>query len=228
MSDLPKSRAEAKELNIAFYNTGKPCVNGHLSDRKTNDGHCLQCNHERARTPEKKAKAKKHSKRYHAENRERILEDMRRRNKAYYQKNKEKIKKQVREYQTDNAEWRREYICKWNTEKLKNDPYYKMARSSRRLVLRLLGLAGEKKSKPTAKIVGYTAVELADHLEKQFTSKMTWDNYGEVWHIDHIKPVKWFFDNGITDPKIVNALSNLRPLCAKENMSKGAKDVFLL
>lgn len=37
------------------------------------------------------------------------------------------------------------------------------------------------------------------------------------------KPVSAFLQEGITDPKVINALSNLRPLWAKDNFAKGGK-----
>ncbi len=58
-------------------------------------------------------------------------------------------------------------------------------------------------------MLGYSALELKHHIEKQFTTGMTWKNYGE-WHIDHIKGVINFDSN--TNVKIVCALDNLRPL----------------
>jgi hypothetical protein len=51
---------------------------------------------------------------------------------------------------------------------------------------------------------------------------MTWDNYGE-WHVDHIQPCASF---DLSDPKQLAECfnwSNLQPLWAKENISKGAK-----
>jgi hypothetical protein len=33
-------------------------------------------------------------------------------------------------------------------------------------------------------ILGFTTAQLKDHLERQFTKGMTWDNYG-AWHVDH-------------------------------------------
>lgn len=52
-----------------------------------------------------------------------------------------------------------------------------------------------------------------------FEPGMSWDNRGE-WHIDHIKPVCIFIREGETDPAVINALSNLRPLWAEENLSR--------
>jgi hypothetical protein len=42
ISQLPKSRAEAKALKAEHYFTGKPCVRGHVSLRKTR-GSCVEC-----------------------------------------------------------------------------------------------------------------------------------------------------------------------------------------
>jgi hypothetical protein len=45
----------------------------------------------------------------------------------------------------------------------------------------------------------------------------------EIWHIDHIFPLKAFVDYGILDLGLANCLENLRPMLGKENMSKNAK-----
>lgn len=53
---------------------------------------------------------------------------------------------------------------------------------------------------------------------------MSWDNYGfSGWHIDHILPLASF---DLTDPAQQSEcfnFKNLRPLWAKDNLSKGAK-----
>jgi len=36
-------KREAKALNLKFYNTGKPCKHGHLSDRYTSTAVCVEC-----------------------------------------------------------------------------------------------------------------------------------------------------------------------------------------
>jgi hypothetical protein len=43
------------------------------------------------------------------------------------------------------------------------------------------------------------------------------------YHIDHIIPVVVFIENKIMDPKIINALDNLRIIYCKENWSKNRK-----
>lgn len=69
----------------------------------------------------------------------------------------------------------------------------------------------------TIDILGYSATKLKKHLEKQFTSGMTWDNYGK-WEIDHIKDVCTFDKS--TPMSVVNSLDNLQPLWKRDNILK--------
>ena len=67
---------------------------------------------------------------------------------------------------------------------------------------------------------------LENNLESKFQSGMTWDNWAlDGWHIDHIKPLASF---DLTDRnQLLEACNytNLQPLWAKDNLSKGAKTV---
>lgn len=66
--------------------------------------------------------------------------------------------------------------------------------------------------------------ELINHLERQFTNKMNWDNYGSYWHIDHLIPLSWFKTRKQA-LRVGWRLKNLRPIPAKENISKSNKYV---
>lgn len=83
---------------------------------------------------------------------------------------------------------------------------------------------GVNKPMSTAEGLGCTYQELRAHLEKQFHSGMSWENYGRKgWHIDHIKPLAWF---DLTDPvQFAEAChyTNLQPMWGRENESKGAR-----
>ena len=67
------------------------------------------------------------------------------------------------------------------------------------------------------------------HLERQFLPGMTWGNRGE-WHIDHIVPLASFTFTSPDDPEFraAWALTNLRPLWAKDNIRKSAKRTHLI
>lgn len=80
-------------------------------------------------------------------------------------------------------------------------------------------------------LLGYGAEELKSHIERQFIGGMTWDGFmaGEI-HIDHIVPVSSFKIESPDSPEFRAcwALSNLRPMWAKDNLSKGAKVLTLV
>lgn len=96
------------------------------------------------------------------------------------------------------------------------------SRFIRSTLYRVLSLTGDDERGKSVDIIGYTPDELKVHLESQFKDGMSWENRSE-WHIDHIKPVSVFIKEGITDPKIINALDNLQPLFATENLRKSNK-----
>ena len=49
------TRSEALRRGLARYNTGKPCVWGHLSPRRTNNGVCIECERVYAVSSQRKA-----------------------------------------------------------------------------------------------------------------------------------------------------------------------------
>ena len=90
------------------------------------------------------------------------------------------------------------------------------------LLRRVLQLTGRKKVTKTYDALGYTEKELLAHVSGQFKDGMSWESR-ESFHIDHIIPISWYVKNGITDPKVINALSNLQPLYPSENRAKSDK-----
>jgi hypothetical protein len=70
-----------------------------------------------------------------------------------------------------------------------------------------------------------TPDELMDYLEGRFTEGMTRDNYGK-WHVDHIRPTSSFDFTGPDNEEQLHMAwnyTNLQPLWAADNISKGAK-----
>jgi hypothetical protein len=90
-------------------------------------------------------------------------------------------------------------------------------------------LKGGKVGRRWERLVGYDITTLAKHLQRQLPRGYTMDDFfGGGLHIDHIIP-KSSFD--VTDEAELRAcwcLSNLRPLPAHRNRSKGKKIESLL
>lgn len=145
--------------------------------------------------------------------------------KKYYEKNKEKITEQRRKYHDENREKiresRRQYYREYMSNRRKNDPNFKLLTRMRDFNRRCVEAIKGVKNWRTKDVLGYTPEQLRLHIESIWLTGMTWENYGE-WHIDHIKSIKSHVDEGTTDIKIINALTNLQPLWAFDNLSKGA------
>jgi len=80
-----------------------------------------------------------------------------------------------------------------------------------------------RKSEKTITMIGCTYNQLKVHLESGFKRGMRWDNYGTLWHVDHVIPCA-AFDH--TDPKQRAQCwhwTNLRALDAKKNLQKSDK-----
>tara|TARA_B110000977_G_scaffold191348_1_gene263355 strand:- start:4339 stop:4902 length:564 start_codon:yes stop_codon:yes gene_type:complete len=78
-------------------------------------------------------------------------------------------------------------------------------------------------------LFGCTRAEFREHIESQFESWMTWDNYGQntgeykkTWQFDHIVPYNAFPTyEGLDEHKhAVCWYKNVQPLCAKKNADK--------
>ncbi len=60
------------------------------------------------------------------------------------------------------------------------------------------------------------------YLEGKFTEGMTWENHG-TWHIDHRRPICSFNLLDEEEQKKCFHYTNLQPLWATDNLSKGGR-----
>jgi hypothetical protein len=74
----------------------------------------------------------------------------------------------------------------------------------------------------TMELVGCSADRLKSHLEGQFLSGMTWNNYG-AWHIDHKIPMAKIDPTDTASLRAICHYTNLQPLWAQDNLKKGSR-----
>jgi len=171
-----------------------------------------------------------HDKKYYQKNKEAIKEL----SKKYYHKNKEKSLLRKKKWKEKNKEKyriiskkyyyrNRKKIIKDNTKRqkirLKTDLNFKLLNNLRRRILH--ALKGNSKSNKTIKLLGVDSIEFVwNHLEKSFKPGMTRENHGK-WHVDHIKPCSSFDLTKASEQRECFHYTNLQPLWASENLSKG-------
>jgi hypothetical protein len=82
-------------------------------------------------------------------------------------------------------------------------------------------LTGRTKAASTTTLLGCSWGEFRAHLEAKFRPGMTWENYGPVWHVDHIRPCASFDLLDLAQQRACFHYTNLQPLFALENLTKG-------
>jgi hypothetical protein len=134
--------------------------------------------------------------------------------KARYRSKQESKEKAV----SYSTKWRKTNPDRFRASKRKNRkiPWNRIKHNLRNRIADLIkGKASASSS------VGCNSIALRIHLQEQFKPGMSWDNYGTEWHVDHIMPLA----AAECEEHLIrlNHFSNLQPLWAKENMTKGAK-----
>ena len=103
----------------------------------------------------------------------------------------------------------------WNPNRDEIRLFQKIRRKYQKMVMRVLN--GKRKQTRSQLLLGYGRKQLTEHLMQCPNWTMLKD---QNWELDHIFPIKAFYDLGIEDPKIINALDNLQPLSKRENIQK--------
>lgn len=136
----------------------------------------------------------------------------------YYQNNKEKLNnrsKQKNIKEKVNAKWKNRY---------KNDLKFKLKSLMQANFHLFFKDKGLNKNLSFNKIINYTYNDLIKHLETNFRPGMSWDNFGKLWEIHHIKPQNMF--NALIEQEIKKCwdINNLLPLWKTTEISKQMGD----
>lgn len=180
---------------------------------------CKQC--VKKHQQENKEAKKEYLKNYKEVNKE----NLKIKNKNYRETNCDKIakwkesnKNYFKEYRQNNKLKARNYF----NNRINNDPIFRFKNNVRRLILHSFkrGKKTFQKVDTTEIILGCKIEEFINYISLKFTDKMVLENHGE-WHIDHIIPLA----SAKTKEDIIklNHYTNLQPLWAKDNLSKGSK-----
>ncbi len=160
------------------------------------------------------------NKKYAANNKEKNKENK----QLYRQNNKEIIYINRKKWIENNKERYDENNRKYVNNRRKNDPNFKILGSLRHRIN--MALKGSIKSASTVSLTGCTVEELWNYLESQFVEGMTRENYGPVWHVDHIRPCSSFDFTKESEQKKCFHYLNLQPLFATDNLLKSDEYEF--
>lgn len=117
------------------------------------------------------------------------------------------------------ARW---YAKNYKTNYMKRcqDPMFRIVQNLRNRVYKTV-TRGHKSAK-TLELLGCSPAQFRLWLVQQFKAGMTWENYGEAWHVDHIRPCVSFDLSTPAQQRECFHYTNLQPLFALDNLRKGA------
>jgi hypothetical protein len=144
--------------------------------------------------------------------------------KVWSEKNRDHLNNYHKEWREKNADKIRKTKRNYEKTRKSNDPLYKLISNFRTAIYQVLKENNVKKNGHYFDILKYTPQQLIEHLEKQFSDEMTWDNYGD-WHVDHKHPISLYNIKEIGDNEFMKcwSLDNLQPMWGSENIKKSNK-----
>jgi hypothetical protein len=113
----------------------------------------------------------------------------------------------------------------WYQDREEHNNYLMFKEKCYKMLRITLKKFNNKKTCKTEKMLGYSFKDLQEKIQ----THPNWDFLKDKkWSLDHIFPLKAFWDYGVSDPAIINDLDNLQPLLHTDNMKKGSNYDALL
>jgi 5-methylcytosine-specific restriction endonuclease McrA len=214
------SRQEARALGLKRYFTGKPCKHGHVAERYTSIGNCVECQAQNYRDwyPENVSGIVERNARWRADNPEKVakhdrdkvirrrardldgfLQNQRNRNKRFRERHPERIKETSQEYYYSHREKIIAGVLEWT----RTHPEQARAKGSR------------KRARLAAAPGSHTIEELLALLEEQgglCVGPGCGVDIRDTWTIDHKIP--------LTREETSDDIGNIQLLCFACNASK--------
>lgn len=156
---------------------------------------------------------KQYRRNYYLKNREKDLQKA----KLRYIEKRDEIREQHRDYYNRTKKQKLEY----EKNKRSTDINFKLTKNLRSRVRVVMRSKKVGKRNKTHELIGCTVSELKDHLESKFLPTMSWENYGKLWHIDHIIPCNSFDLTIEEQQKKCFNYKNLQPLFAVTQIING-------
>lgn len=137
------------------------------------------------------------------------------------EQNPEKFKDICKKYRSkpDKKQQRATYL----REKYRSDIQFKLVTTYRNRVRNFIKGGSKSGIAKYTEMLGCEWDTLREWLETNFSPEMNWDNFGNIWHIDHTMPCSSF---DMTDEDSIRCCfnwSNLAPMIGCENLSKSNK-----
>ena len=185
------SRAQAKAAGLKTYFTGNPCPQGHIANRKTKSGTCVEC-------------CNQGTKQWHAKNADHNADY----GKEYRKKRGDELLKAKRNYQ-------REWIAQNKDEKRRRDAEYEKQKREEKNASFLASRAAITKRYESARHSAVPAWADHDLINDMYQLAQVFRSIGLDIHVDHIVPLQGKTVSGL------HTHDNLQLMIRSANQAKG-------
>ena len=199
--ELPRSAEEAREQEVMYYFTGKPCKRGHFSRRRTTTHNCVEC----CRTVDQQTETyKKNIK-----------------SRIYRYKHSDIGVAKTQEWATSDIG---RFSNSLGERVKRGGSKVKIAHGLR---CRLKKLFKGWKSVSAVRDLGCTVEEAMSYWQSlpTWNSEWTWADQGKLFHMDHIKSLALFDLTDSGQLLIAVHYTNIQPLSIEEHRVKTVLDV---
>lgn len=139
--------------------------------------------------------------------------------KKWYADNKDRKDEYDKAWRLANPE-----MVKAREKKRRSNPAHRLVNNVRWAIWNSLRLRSTGKDHTALEYLGCTGDDFAEYLVHHYAWKpwFTMENYGDVWHVDHMRPLASFNLSDPAEAKAAFHYTNCQPLGVTENISKGS------
>jgi hypothetical protein len=143
--------------------------------------------------------------------------------KEYFNTYRKENKEYFNNYSHNHYHTNKELYREWERERYATDLPFRIKHITSTRIHEALKTYQILKNDRTIEYLGCSIGDYCNYLELKFDDKMNWNNQGDYWHIDHIKPIAAFDLNNEEELYKCFHYSNTQPMEALENRLKSDK-----
>ena len=141
----------------------------------------------------------------------------------YYKTYRKENKEYFNNYSHNHYHTNKELYREWERERYATNLPYRIKHITSTRIHEALKTYQVLKKDRTIEYLGCSIGDYCNYLELKFDDKMNWNNQGDYWHIDHIKPIAAFDLNNEEELYKCFHYTNTQPMEALENRLKSDK-----
>ena len=158
-------------------------------------------------------------KQHYQDNKKAILDQK----KQYYEIHKATILKRINQHYKNNKEIKISYEKQHYIEKYNSDPIFRLRKVLRARLKQ--AIKNNQRKGSAVRDLGCSIEFFKRYIEKKFHNNMTWNNWGEVWELDHIIPLCKFDLTKRSQLLKACHYTNLQPLSIEDHQKKTVLDI---